>query len=265
MPVLPAVVTLDSVLRAVELAAGIARRYYGSIDAASRLKADASIVTQADIEINLLLKEELLSLLPQAGWLSEEEADGPARLDREFVWIVDPLDGTKEFARGIPETAVSVGLTQGGRPVLGVVINPIRNEGGAASIWQAPQFWGLTRRPTNHSLETMAVCVSRTEYETGRVAAHSARLKSLTPIGSVAYKLLRVAAGAEHLYFSMEPKSEWDICGGVALLQITGDIYERFDGRPLIFNASHPRIPCGAVAGSKPATEMFLSEFATKN
>ena len=226
------------------------------------MKADATVVTRADLEINALLKKKLLRLLPQAGWLSEEEADAPVRLQREFVWIVDPLDGTKEFARGIPETSVSVGLARAGCPVLGVVVNPIRNEGGAASIWEAPRFWGLAPRPACDFLEKMAVCVSRTEHEAGQAEAFARRLTGLAPIGSVAYKLLRVAAGAEHLYFSVEPKSEWDICGGVALVEAAGKRYKRFDGHPNTFNAPHPRILCGAVAGSEPAVGMFLSEFA---
>lgn len=255
-------VSLDSVVDAVSGASVLAKRYFGSAAASPRLKADATVVTRADIEIDVLLRKSLLDLLPGAGWLSEERADDADRLGREFVWIVDPLDGTKEFACGIPETAVSVGLCRDGRPVLGVVVNPIRNEGGAASVWEKPRFWGLASRPAPAELREMSVCVSRTEFEKG-LAAPFSRLQGLAPVGSVAYKLLRVAAGADHLYISVEPKSEWDICGGVALLELSGACYRRFDGRPNAFNAARPRILCGAAAGPQTAVERFLREFAS--
>lgn len=255
-------VSLDAVVDAVSRASVLAKRYFGTASAAPRLKADATVVTRADIEIDALLRQALMELLPGSGWLSEERADDSDRLRREFVWIVDPLDGTKEFSRGIPETAVSVGLCRDGRPVLGVVVNPIRGEGGAASVWDEPRFWGLARRPAPAELVEMAVCVSRTEHENGQTAPFS-RLRGLAPIGSVAYKLLRVAARADHLYFSVEPKSEWDICGGVALLELSGACYRRFDGWPNTFNAERPRVLCGAAAGPEAAVERFLREFAS--
>ena len=78
----------------------------------------------------------------------------------------------------------------------------------------------------------------------------------------MAYKLLRVAGAADHLTFSVVPKSEWDVCGGLALLQAAGFPYVRFDGRPQRFNEPDTRITCGAVAGPAPLVEAFLERLA---
>ena len=91
-------------------------------------KANEDPVTTADLEADRILKEALLADLPDAGWLSEETRDNPARLACDRVWVVDPIDGTKEFVTGIPEFAVSVALVESRRPVRAAVYNPVREE-----------------------------------------------------------------------------------------------------------------------------------------
>ncbi|MBE0595021.1 MAG: hypothetical protein IH616_21760 [Gemmatimonadales bacterium] len=91
------------------------------------LKGDESPVTAADHAADALLKEQLLGLEP-VGWLSEETADSPERFDHEALWVVDPLDGTKEFLEGIPEYTVAVALVRAGRPVLAMVQNPANDD-----------------------------------------------------------------------------------------------------------------------------------------
>src|SRR5258708_18696597 len=85
-------------------------------------------VTTADFEADHKLKELLHGGFPDYGWLSEETADDGARLRHDRVWIVDPLDGTKEFIKGIPEFVVAIALAEHGVPVLGVTYNPIKRE-----------------------------------------------------------------------------------------------------------------------------------------
>jgi fructose-1,6-bisphosphatase/inositol monophosphatase family enzyme len=175
------------------------------------------------------------------------------------------LDGTKEFARGIPEFAISVGLVRGGEVVLGAVMNPITNEGGVGWVGGQVSFWGLTPKPeTTSDLHKASASVSRSEVEDGSVLPYSSLVGSVRPVGSVAYKLLRVAAGVEDLTFSVQAKSEWDICGGVALLAATGKAYCRFDGRPMRFNQRSTRIRCGAIAGSLPLVNAFMERLASR-
>ena len=87
-------------------------------------KGEQGPVTSADLVANYICHKGLTALLPEAGWLSEESVDDTDRLERDFVWIVDPIDGTREFVKGTPEFSVSVGLAYRGEPVLGAVALP---------------------------------------------------------------------------------------------------------------------------------------------
>ena len=114
--------------RAAALAAGeILRRHYRDRGFKVAHKGKDNPVTTADFEADHRLKEILHGGFPEYGWLSEETADDGARLRHERVWIVDPLDGTKEFIKGIPEFVVAIALAERGVPVVGVTYNPIRH------------------------------------------------------------------------------------------------------------------------------------------
>ena len=89
-------------------------------------KAGHDPVTEADRALDAVLRKELLR--DGEGWLSEESVDDPIRLQRSQVWVVDPLDGTREFVKGIPEFCVSIGFVENGRPVAGGIYNPATDE-----------------------------------------------------------------------------------------------------------------------------------------
>ncbi|MCA0305106.1 MAG: hypothetical protein LCH95_22085 [Proteobacteria bacterium] len=228
-----------------------------------RTKADKSPVTAADLAVAAYLEKGLLALTPGANWLCEEGSAIDKQSD--LVWIVDPLDGTKEFLRGLPEFSVSVALLHRLQPVLAAVVNPMTGEAGYWSAadglrFKGPSvpgaFTGVKR------LEDVCANASRTEFEKGSLSAYRAVLKEVRPIGSVAYKLLRVAMGLEELYFSVEPKSEWDLCGGVALVTAAGLAYETFDRVPMKFTGTNRRIETGAVAGPAPMVRDFMARFS---
>jgi len=213
------------------------------------LKADRSPVTAVDRAVNTFLEDELSTLLPESGWLSEETDDDPARLASEFVWIVDPIDGTKQLVEGIPEVAISFGLAAHGRVVAAAIVNPMTGECGAWAEGAAPVFHGLVPQPLPGSLDDASAIVSRSEAAEGALEGLEGVVRSIRPVGSVAYKLLRVAAGADALTFSVRPKAEWDICAGVGLILAAGRVYLRLDGAPVRFNQADARVPSGAVAG----------------
>jgi myo-inositol-1(or 4)-monophosphatase len=241
-------------------AASIAARLY-RVGSGARQKADGSLITEADVVINDYLRSTLQALFPGAAWLSEETADDLSRLGQDWLWVVDPLDGTKEFVRGVPEFAISVGLVHQHRAVLGGVVNPASGEGGVGRVGDGVEFWGdLRQRPAATSLSEAFASLSRSEIEDRTVLPFVDLVGSTCPVGSVAYKLLRVAAGREDLTFSVQPKSEWDICGGVALLHASDRVYRRFDARPLRFNERDTRIRSGAVAGRNDLVDEFLSK-----
>jgi myo-inositol-1(or 4)-monophosphatase len=250
-------VKAEDLRRVLEHAAGLVRAV--KIDRLDvDVKGDGSPVTALDRQLDGYLKGALSELMPSAGWLSEETADDRQRLEREWVWVVDPLDGTRDFVKGRPECAISIGLVRDGRPVAGGVLNPVTGEGAVTDEAGRIESWGLSAQPPAASLDDAVAVVSRSEVRDGVIGPYAALVKELRPLGSVAYKLLRVAGGADHLTFSVVPKSEWDVCGGLALLEAAGLAYVRFDGRVQRFNQPDTKIACGAVAGPAPLVEAFM-------
>ena len=220
-------------------------------------KADGSPVTATDRAVDTFLRDALTRIVPGSGWLSEETVDDTSRLDREYVWVVDPIDGTKQFIRRIPEIAISVALVHRGRPVAAAVLNPAADEEGLWLQGSLPAFRGLLARDTPPSLDEAETIVSRTESEAGDLVGLETVVGKTRPVGSVAYKLLRVAAGTDAITYSLRPKSEWDVCGGIGLLLGSGRVFLRLDGAPVVFNQPTPAILSGAVAGPEPlATEL---------
>ncbi len=248
----------NSDFRRVAEQAGEILRHHRSYDAAKlqkaslRKKSDGSWVSPADLEINVFLRTELLKLMP-CGWLSEEDQDDPnLRLDCEYVWIVDPLDGTRNFLEGSDEVAISVALVHKGQAIMGFVSNPLRHQVGVVGSG-GPEFWNLSPPPSSTdptAWESLSVVVSSSEYRRGLLKDFLHKVPSAKPVGSVAYKLLLVASGTADVYFSQQPKSEWDIAGGVCLIEKSGGVFQLWSGEPLSFNQRNTRILGGALAGS---------------
>ncbi|OSM06829.1 3'(2'),5'-bisphosphate nucleotidase CysQ [Magnetofaba australis] len=198
-------------------------------------------LTQADLEIDRHLHEVLLSARPDYGWLSEETVDDPARMQRRRIWVVDPIDGTKEFIQGLPQFAISIGLVEDGKPIAGVVYNPAAEEMFSASIHDAPLLNGQPMACSARAELVGASCLaSRSETKRGEWDGFKDEFR-LELMGSIAYKLALVACGRNDITFTLTPKSEWDICAGVALVQAAGGSVTRKDGSEFIFNEPDPR------------------------
>lgn len=208
----------------------------------SRRKSGDDPVTAADTEVDTLLRR----LLPREGegWLSEETTDDPVRLERSRVWVVDPLDGTREFVEGIPEWCVSVGLVVDGEPVAGGILNPATGEKilGARGVGVT-----LDGRPARVSerpgLAGATVLASRSEVKRKEWEGYREDLFTIRPCGSVAYKLGLVAAGLADATWTLVPKHEWDVAAGVALvLAAGGTVWEDGPGAPVRFNQPKPKL-----------------------
>lgn len=199
-------------------------------------------VTEADLAVNRLLFSALLELLPEAGWLSEETVDQPARLHQPYTWIVDPLDGTKEFIKGLPEFAISVGLCYLGKPILAVVYNPVTRELFQAQFGRGARLNGQEITVSQqHELLGARVDASRSEYRRGEFDPFVDSF-NLRPIGSIAYKLARLASGQCDATWSRGPKNEWDICAGSLLVSEAGGVCVNLDNEPFIFNRLDPKV-----------------------
>ncbi len=222
-------------LQQAVLVAGAAVLQIQRSDITISRKSNRDIVTQADLLANDILKEQLLAHWPQAGWLSEESVDDAARLQKKQVWIIDPIDGTKEYAQGIPEYALSAALVEQGVVLLAAVFNPAKNELFLAE--RGVGAWlGAERihcRSTNQN--RFSLLASRSEFDRGEWAAFQQH--DVQVVGSIAYKLALVAAGKADATFSLGPKNEWDIAAGVLLVQEAGGIVTNQNGLPFIFNS----------------------------
>jgi myo-inositol-1(or 4)-monophosphatase len=203
-------------------------------------KSGGDPVTAADLAANDLL----LRMLPRdgEGWLSEESRDDPSRLDRKRVWVVDPLDGTKEFVKGIPEWCVTVGLVEEGRVVAGGVSNPTTGEVFLGSLETGLQLVENGRPCAGHLGHNRAlVLASRSEVSRGQWTRYANAPFTVQPVGSVAYRLARVAAGLADATWTLDPRHEWDVAGGVALVLAAGGEVKTLDGRLPEFNRATPR------------------------
>lgn len=222
-----------------------------------RHKGPDQPVTDADLEADALIRDRLLGERPDDGWLSEETEDDPARLERDRVWIVDPIDGTRSFIAGYREFAVSVALAVGGRAAVGVLYNPALREvlwatagGGAyrATDWGGDRAgdrvsvrpWGESERPV--------LLASRSEIQRGEFDPLLGEW-DVRPVGSTAWKLAGTASGTAHAYISRGPKSEWDVAAGALIVAEAGGRVSDLDGHGLRFNRADPYVH-GVVAAS---------------
>ncbi|MBN2333759.1 MAG: 3'(2'),5'-bisphosphate nucleotidase CysQ [Deltaproteobacteria bacterium] len=224
-------------------------------------KAPDNPVTDADYAADRLLKEQLTALLPTAGWLSEESVDQPERLQKEQVWVVDPLDGTKEFILGIPEFAVSIGLVDNGQSVLGVIYNPATDELFAGSRGNGIVLNGKPMQTTSRTLlPGAAIDASRSECNRGEFTPFEDLLQ-ITIVGSTAYKLARVAAGLCDASWSRGPKNEWDICAGVLLIDEAGGSCVDLNNTPFSFNRPKTLVN-GFIADNGQLHEQIIAALA---
>ena len=241
----------DAATRAGRTIMCIAQEHYGrAVD-----QADRKVLTLADLEADRLLKETLMQAFPEDGWLSEETRTDHRRLTCSRVWIVDPLDGTREFVMHNPEYVVSVALVVQGEPVLGVVYNPATDDLYAGAKGGGVRFNG-TRVSCGRMFQEKAVVeVSRSDIEKGCFAGFDDKL-DLKPCGSIAFKLARLSAGLADSTLSVTPKNEWDIAAGVFLVTEAGGHVTDLNGRPYRFNQTDTLVD-GVIAATQEAYEVI--------
>lgn len=238
--------TIEHIRQALLGAGEILLRHADRPDREIRRKADGQPVTLADLEAD----DYLRATLPREGegWLSEESEDDLVRLERSAVWIVDPLDGTKEFIHGIDEWSISIGFCIDGEPCAGGIFNPVTDElivgAAGAGVFLGTEPSGPS---STQSLDEALVVASRNELRRGEWSRFESEPFTIRGVGSVAYKLALVACGRADAMWTFLPKNEWDVAAGVALLRAGNGAVWRPDDERLQFNRRHARLP-GIVA-----------------
>lgn len=222
---------------------------------ASTRKSGGDPVTEADLAVDSVLRSELLR--PGEGWLSEETADSPERLAASRVWIVDPLDGTREFVDGIPEWCVSVGYVVDGDPVAGGVAAPSRGLRITGAVGDGVVLKGGSPIEPSPGLEGALVLASRSEVRRGEWEPVFYTPVSVRNMGSVALKLAMVGAGMADATWTLVPKNEWDVAGGAAIVRAAGGVTLDPEGGVVRFNRPDPLLT-GFVATRKELADQVL-------
>jgi len=213
-------------------------------------KGSAGPVTEADLAANEILMR-LKHELPGSWYISEESDLDPARLDSQYVWIVDPMDGTKEFVERIPEYAVSVALVRSQKILFSAVYNP-----HDSLIYQVDHELFVEEGPGAQKEKKPGLCVSRSELKRGLFDSFDSF--SIEPVGSIAYKLGLVAIGRFEGVISLRPKNEWDIAGGVGLIEASHKVACDVLGRKFHWNRMK-RLE-GVLAGNEDFVKETLAD-----
>ncbi len=198
-------------------------------------KTPGNPVSDADLAVDRFLKRELLRLLPSAAWLSEETADDKARTDSGLIWLVDPIDGTRDFVAGRSGWAVSVALVSAGRPLIGMLAAPARGE-----EWVAVAGQGATLNDVPIHAST------RTQFAGARVPTVSlpkedADLVAVEQPNSIALRIAMVADNRADLVATLRWGFEWDIAAATLIAREAGAQVSDAFGRPLDYNKHDPR------------------------
>lgn len=228
---------------AARQAGAMAMPYYRSgSQTAARLwyKERSSPVTEADIALDVFLKDHLSRLLPQAGWLSEETADSTERLEQDWVWIVDPIDGTRAFATGHPDWSISIALVVEGRPVLGIVYAPIHDRLYEAKLGEGALCNG-ERLHASEAGQLDAARVAGPKPLVDRLASHLGPIEHLPKVPSLALRLARVAEGSIDVGLVSSNAHDWDIAAADLILHEAGARLTDFDGKSPVYNKPVPR------------------------
>ncbi|WP_310621105.1 3'(2'),5'-bisphosphate nucleotidase CysQ [Flexibacterium corallicola] len=218
-----------------------AKAHFGS-KPRSWQKEDASPVSVADVEVDNFLRETLMGARPDYGWLSEETEDNTERLKCNRTFVVDPIDGTRAFLEGGTEWCLSLAVVQDGRPVVGVIYCPMREQ-----LFVAIQGRGATLNgePTSVSQkeETRGARVVAPGSFFNRDSVKGLELSKQPYLRSLAYRIVMVAAGELEASVTRSKAQDWDLAAADVILQESGGRVVSGDGSQLLYNKSAIKQP----------------------
>jgi myo-inositol-1(or 4)-monophosphatase len=199
------------------------------------IKGASSPVSDADIAVNDLLERRLRSATPDYGWLSEESVDDRSRLERALVWVVDPIDGTRNYLAGKEDWCVSVALVENGSPLLAALFAPATDEFFFAARGQGASCNGAALRATSGTgLDFARVAgpkplVERLKRSLGDISLHPR-------IGSLALRLCRVADGRLDAAFVGGNSHDWDLAAADLIVHEADGTLTALSGDAITYN-----------------------------
>jgi myo-inositol-1(or 4)-monophosphatase len=229
---------------AMEVAEMAARLIKESFDNSHEIihKGTVDLVTEVDVASEKLIKKELQTRFPEVRFHGEEH--GGDDWKQGLVWVVDPLDGTTNFANRLPHFAVSIALCDQGEPVVGVVINPMNNEcyscyrGGGAFL-NGRRIKTGSQKTLNDALAVTGFPYNRREHLdviVERLKIMLMHVQCVRHLGSAALDLCHIASGVFAIYWETNLKP-WDVAAGSLLVREAGGKISRFDGSPMALDS----------------------------
>ncbi len=212
-----------------------------STDFSVEYKDDKMPLTMADKNANEVIVSELEKAFPEAGILSEESAEVPETRNKRYCFIVDPLDGTKEFIKKNDEFTVNIALAQDGKVIMGVVYLPVKKELYFAAEGQGAflEKNGILKRiRVTEATENIRMVVSKShmsEKEKAILEKYSTKIESMTQAGS-SLKGCLVASGSAEVYYRFGYTMEWDTAAMQAICEEAGAIFRQMDGSEMVYN-----------------------------
>lgn len=216
-----------------------------------------NFVTEYDSKVQAMLKEKLLTLLPEAAFFGEEDEADKTDISKGYAFIVDPIDGTANFTRGLDHSCISVALAKDGYPIKGVIYNPYKKETYYAERGGGAFCNGEPIHVSDKSLEeglvffgTAPYNVELTNTTINMLSRYFLKTQDVRRSGSAALDLCTIACGKAELYFEMI-LSPWDYAAGALIVEEAGGIVSRPDGAPLTFDKKQ------AVVARTPKAELL--------
>lgn len=245
---MPATDDLALLLDATREAGAIAMRHFRASPSWHDKPGGQGPVSEADLAVDGALRETLTAARPDHGWLSEEAEDDPARLDRDRVFVVDPIDGTRAYLSGRETWGLSVALVDRGRPVAGVMHMPALDATYAASVGRGARRNGEPIRPSGRE------AIAGARVLTGRASLAPDRWPAGPPPverhvrPALAHRLCLVAEGRFDAALSLGPVWEWDLAAGALIAAEAGALATDAAGAPIRLNTAERRVPGLVVA-----------------
>jgi len=215
----------------------------------ARDKADGTPVTDADVEVDTLLKDRLRSAQPDYGWLSEETEDDTSRLDTTRQWMVDPIDGTRAFIKGRPHFAVVAALIEQGRPVSGIIYNPATEQMFEAQAGQGALLNGIQISVSSRADVEGCRMLGSADMFRHPAWPHKWPQMDVQQRNSIAYRGALVASGEFDAMLVMNWKNDWDLAAADLIVHEAGGRMTTHAGEGLTYNARDPRHRTVVAAG----------------
>jgi myo-inositol-1(or 4)-monophosphatase len=204
----------------------------------SWIKGKSSPVSEADLAVDVLLRERLLAIR-NAGWLSEETEDDPARLEQPEAWVVDPIDGTRAYLAGLPDWTISAALVREGRPIVAALYAPVADQLFLSVVGEGATLNG---RPIHASTgdSIAGARFSGAKRRLDSLAAVEPRIERIARVPSLALRLARVASGELDGTFTAPNSHDWDLAAADLLVHEAGGALTTLTGESLAYNRPDP-------------------------